>query len=193
MVAFSPSSFAAVHSPIYWPARKLSVANVMSTASAGSGGVSSAITNRPASRAFSIASTTAGPFGVIRMPFSPCEMAFSMAWIWVSSSPSSLPAASVRLDAVLLGGLLGALLHGDEERVGVGLDDERDADLGRVPRRRSRTRRPRARAWMPARQPRPAAKRRRWADGVTMIPSHNADRLTSLSHSVLPHTQPRQG
>ena len=57
--------------------------------------MSSAITKRPASRAFTIASSTAGPFGVIRMPASPLEMAFSMAWIWVSSSPSSLPAASV--------------------------------------------------------------------------------------------------
>lgn len=78
------------------PALKLSVAKVMSTASAGSGAVSRAMTKRPASRAFWMASTTEGPFGVIRMPLSPFEIAFSMAWIWVSSSPSSLPAASVR-------------------------------------------------------------------------------------------------
>ncbi len=44
MVAFSPFSWAAVHSPISWPASRLSVAKVMSTASAGSGGVSRAIT-----------------------------------------------------------------------------------------------------------------------------------------------------
>ena len=37
MVAFSPASFAAVHSPIFWPARKLSVANVMSTDSGSDG------------------------------------------------------------------------------------------------------------------------------------------------------------
>ncbi|MNJ02361.1 hypothetical protein D3C73_1622980 [compost metagenome] len=30
------------------------------------------------------------------MPSSPLEIAFSMAWICVSSSPSSFPAASVR-------------------------------------------------------------------------------------------------
>ena len=39
------------------------------------------------------------------------------------------------LDAEVVGGGLGAILHGDEERVGRGLDDERDAD-------RSRRRRP---------------------------------------------------
>ncbi len=51
----------------------------MSTVSAGSGGVSSAITYRPASRAFLIALLTPGPFGVIRMPFWPWAIAFSIA------------------------------------------------------------------------------------------------------------------
>lgn len=32
----------------------------------------------------------------MRMPASPLEIAASIAWIWVSSSPSSLPADSVR-------------------------------------------------------------------------------------------------
>ncbi len=96
MIACFPPSWAAVHLPISSPAAKLSVANVMSAASAGSGGVSRAMTNRPASLAFFSASTTEGPLGVIRMPLSPLEMAFSMAWIWVSSSPSALPAASFR-------------------------------------------------------------------------------------------------
>ncbi|VXC29086.1 exported hypothetical protein [Arthrobacter sp. 9V] len=82
--------------PMSSPALKLSVAKVMSAASAGSGGVSRAMTNRPASFAFFSASTTEGPLGVIRMPLSPLEIAFSMAWIWVSSSPSALPAASLR-------------------------------------------------------------------------------------------------
>ncbi len=96
MVAFLPPSCAAAHLPMDSPAAKLSVENVMSTESAGSGAVSSAMTKRPASRAFWIASRTEGPLIVMRMPLSPFEMAFSMAWICVSSSPSALPAASVR-------------------------------------------------------------------------------------------------
>ena len=52
-----------------------------------------------------------------------------MAAIWVVSSPSSLPAAVVIVDVVRLAGLLGALLHGDEERVGAGLGDQGDGDL----------------------------------------------------------------
>src|SRR2546427_9146376 len=67
----------------------------MSTVSAGSGGVSRAITNRPASRAFLIAGLTSGPDGVMRMPLSPFEIAFSMAATWLAVSPSSLPAADV--------------------------------------------------------------------------------------------------
>ena len=72
MTAGLPSSWAAAHWPISLPASRLSVANVMSTVSAGSGGVSRAMTNRPASRAFLIAALTPGPSGVMRMPFSPC-------------------------------------------------------------------------------------------------------------------------
>ena len=100
----------------------------------GSGGVSSAITYRPASRALLIASSTPGPFGVIRIPLSPRAMASSMAVIWVSSSPSSLPAARVRLTPASFAAASRAVLHGDEERVGVGLDDECDADRVRVSR-----------------------------------------------------------
>ena len=69
----------AAHWPISSPALKLSVAKVMSTVSAGSGGVSRAMTYRPASRAFLIAELTPGPLGVIRMPLSPVAMAFSIS------------------------------------------------------------------------------------------------------------------
>ena len=97
IVAFLPSSCAAVHFPIASPAAKLSVAKVMSTVSAGSGGVSSAMTYRPCWRALFSAVLMPGPFGVIRMPWSPRAMASSIAAIWVCSSPSSLPAAVVIL------------------------------------------------------------------------------------------------
>ncbi len=80
MVASLPSSWSSpAHLPISLPALKLSVAKVMSTVSAGSGGVSSAITYSPASRAFLIVGLTPGPFGVIRMPLSPRAMASSIA------------------------------------------------------------------------------------------------------------------
>ncbi len=44
MVACPPSSVAAAHWPMSLPASRLSVAKVMSTVSAGSGGVSRAMT-----------------------------------------------------------------------------------------------------------------------------------------------------
>src|SRR3954454_7994404 len=42
-----------------------------------------------------MAGLTPSVAGVIRIPSSPRAMAASMAWIWVASSPSSLPAAVV--------------------------------------------------------------------------------------------------
>ena len=54
MFAVLPSSVPAAHLPISSPALKLSVAKVMSTVSGGFGGVSSAMTYRPASRASSM-------------------------------------------------------------------------------------------------------------------------------------------
>src|ERR1700682_5343086 len=69
----------------------------MSTVLAGSGGVSSAMTNSPASLAFLIEAFTPGPLGVMRIPLSPAEMEFSIALIWVCSSPSALPAETVNL------------------------------------------------------------------------------------------------
>jgi len=80
-VAGLPASWAAVHWPMSLPASKLSVAKVMSTVSGGSGGVSRAMTVRPASRAFLMAGLTSGPLGVIRIPLSPFETAFSAAVI----------------------------------------------------------------------------------------------------------------
>src|SRR4051794_6795989 len=81
----------------------------MSTVFAGVGTVSRAITNRPACRAFAISLFTAEPFGVIRMPLSPREIAFSIAWIWVSVSPSFLPAARVSLTLFFLASDLAAV------------------------------------------------------------------------------------
>ena len=80
-MAALPSRVDAAHLPSSWPASRLSVAKVMSTVSAGSGGVSSAMTYRPASRAFLIAALTPVDIGVIRMPLSPRAMASSMAVI----------------------------------------------------------------------------------------------------------------
>src|ERR1700682_3476326 len=73
----------------------------MSTVLAGSGGVSSAMTNSPASLAFLIEAFTPGPLGVMRIPLSPAEMEFSIALIWVCSSPSALPAETVNLTPTL--------------------------------------------------------------------------------------------
>jgi hypothetical protein len=81
------------HSPINTPAWKLSVANVASTASGGSVGVSSATTSMPACFALSISGTMAfESLGVIRMPLAPAEIRFSIAWTCDSLSPSDLPA-----------------------------------------------------------------------------------------------------
>ena len=92
MVAFLPSSVAAAHLPISLPALKLSVAKVMSTVSAGSGGVSRAMTYRPASRAFLMAALTPVVVGVIRMPLSPRATAvLDRRDLALASSPSCLP------------------------------------------------------------------------------------------------------
>ena len=100
------------------------------TASAGSVGVSSAMTSMPACLALSIAGTMAAEsLGVIRKPLAPAEIRFSMAWTWASLSPSCLPANDLQLHALLGGRRLGALLHLHEERVGVGLGDQPDDRL----------------------------------------------------------------
>ena len=101
MTAGLPSSWAAAHWPSSLPALRLLVANVMSTVSAGSGGVSRAMTKSPASRAFLMAALTPSLIGVMRMPLSPRAMASSMAVIWPWSSPSCLPEATVSLTLFL--------------------------------------------------------------------------------------------
>jgi hypothetical protein len=71
----------------------LSVAKVASTASAGSVGVSSAMTSMPACLALSIEGTIAlESLGVMRMPLAPAEIRLSIAWTCASLSPSCLPA-----------------------------------------------------------------------------------------------------
>src|SRR5215217_5875848 len=84
--------------PINSPALKLSVANSASAASAGSVGVSSAITRTPAARAFLIAGTIAlVSLGVMRIAFAPAATMFSSAVIWLALSPSNRPAAVISL------------------------------------------------------------------------------------------------
>ncbi len=69
------------------------MAKVASTASAGSVGVSSAITSMPCCRALSIEGTIAfESFGVIRKPLAPAEIRLSIACTCASLSPSCLPA-----------------------------------------------------------------------------------------------------
>ena len=91
----SSSAFAFAYRPISSPARRLSVAKSASAADSGSVGVSRAITVTPASRAFSIAGTTAAEFaGVMRMPFAPRSVMSSSAATWLSLSTSLFPAAT---------------------------------------------------------------------------------------------------
>ena len=83
----------AAHWPTSSPARKLSVAKVALAAEAGSSAVSSAMTIRPASRACLTAGTMPEVSeGVIRMPLAPSAMQVSIAWTWLSLSPSMRPA-----------------------------------------------------------------------------------------------------
>ena len=56
-------------------------------------------------------------------------MASSIAAIWPWLVAVLLARGRGDLDALLLAGLLGALLHGDEERVGGVLGDQGDRDL----------------------------------------------------------------
>ncbi len=71
-LAASSPRLAAAHWPISSPARKLSVAKVASAASIGSSGVSSAMTRRPASRAWVTAPTMDEVSeAVSRMPLAP--------------------------------------------------------------------------------------------------------------------------
>ena len=71
----------------------LSVANSASTAELGCVGVSTAITVTPASRAASIAGTTASEAGAMRMPCAPRRVMSSSAATWLSLSTSLVPVA----------------------------------------------------------------------------------------------------
>ena len=134
---------------------KLSVANVMSTASAGSGGVSSAITKRPASRAFSRASSTAGPLGVMRMPFvalgdgvlDGLDLGVLVAVL--------LAGGDREVDAQLLGGgFLAPSCMATKNGLVVVLTISETPTSDELARAGVGRRTPRAPAWMPARQPR---------------------------------------
>jgi hypothetical protein len=83
---------AAAHLPIRRPASKLSVAKVMSWASASASGVSSAMTRMPAARASFRAGPTESFDGVIRIPLAPAATQFSIAVICGAASPSFSPA-----------------------------------------------------------------------------------------------------
>ncbi len=116
---------AAAHSPISTPALKLSVAKVASAASAGSNGVSSAITSMPVvaglldhrhqgaavGRGDQDALGAAGDAG-----FDRGHLGFHVS--------VELAREGVELDAKLLGLGRGAFLHLHEEGVGVGLGDQ---------------------------------------------------------------------
>ena len=125
-LALSPS-VALAHWPISSPALKLSVAKVASAASIGSSGVSSAMTRMPASRAFLTVGTIA--VGVARRE----QDALGAGGDQLLDGGDLAVVVAVELageglqrDAELLGLGLGAFLHLDEERVGVGLGDQAD-------------------------------------------------------------------
>lgn len=97
MAASAPNE-AAAHLPISSPAKKLSVAKVISAESIGSSGVSNAMTTMPASRACLTADTMDDVSDAVsRMPLAPSAMQVSMAATWVSWSPSTLPANDFRV------------------------------------------------------------------------------------------------
>ena len=79
------------------------MANSASVASAGSVGVSSAMTITPVSRAFLMAGMMALlSLGVIRMVLAPAAIMFSIAVTWPALSPSILPAPDSSLAPLAL-------------------------------------------------------------------------------------------
>src|SRR5574343_235813 len=93
ILAGLPAVAALAYWPISTPALKLSVANSASVASAGSAGLSRAITITPWARAFWMAGTMAlESLGVIRMVLAPAAIMFSIAVTCPALSPSALPA-----------------------------------------------------------------------------------------------------
>src|SRR6187401_739488 len=103
IVTFLPFVAARAYLPIRMPALKLFVAKRALVALFGTVGVSRAITMTPALRAFAIAAFSAFPSAtVIRIPFTPAVVMFSIAAIWLALSELLLPAAYVRLAPSLL-------------------------------------------------------------------------------------------
>ena len=89
-----PFVTARAYFPIRMPAFRLFVAKSASVAVFGTVGVSSAITSTPAFRALAIAGFSAFPSAtVIRIPFTPAVVMFSIAAIWLALSELLLPAA----------------------------------------------------------------------------------------------------
>jgi hypothetical protein len=94
IVTVLPCVAARAYFPISTPALKLFVAKSAFVADFGTVGVSSAITITPAFRAFAIAAFSALPSAtVMRMPFTPAVVMFSIAAIWAALSELDLPAA----------------------------------------------------------------------------------------------------
>ena len=89
-----PFVAARAYFPISTPALKLLVANSASVAVVGLVGESSAMTSTPAFLAFAIAAFSAfASATVIRIPFAPAVVMFSIAAIWLALSELLLPAA----------------------------------------------------------------------------------------------------
>src|SRR6186997_37588 len=94
IVTFLPFVAARAYLPIRMPALKLFVAKRALVALFGTVGVSRAITMTPALRAFAIAAFSAFPSAtVIRIPFTPAVVMFSIAAIWLALSELLFPAA----------------------------------------------------------------------------------------------------
>ena len=126
----------------------------MSTVSGGFGGVSSAITYSPACRADSIAGLTPSVAGRDQDALvAPGDGGLDRGDLGGLVAVLLAGRGGDR-DVVGLAGLLGALLHGDEERVGAGLGDQGDRDLvaatGLASRARLRRRRRRSAVNEPA-------------------------------------------
>jgi hypothetical protein len=94
IVTFFPLVAARAYLPISTPALKLFVAYRALVALGGTVGVSRAITITPRFRAFAIAAFSALPSAtVIRIPFTPAVVMFSIAAIWLALSELLFPAA----------------------------------------------------------------------------------------------------
>src|SRR5256885_4438501 len=111
IVTVLPLVAARAYLPIRTPALKLFVAKSASTAVVGLVGESSAITSTPFLRAFLIAAFSAfASATVIRIPFTPAVVMFSIAAIWAALSELLLPAAYLSSAPSLLAALVAPAL-----------------------------------------------------------------------------------